>query len=273
MTAVRVYNAAGPRSKSPKDLRTLLATPVPVITIGSVSLAASTGNKAKKYWVDPASGTSLNSMGLPNKGIAYYERLLPTFIKDAHAAGKKVRVSIVGSRTSEYVELVRRLRKLDIDQIEVNTSCPNVWNGTKQKRIASFDLDLLEKLVSATLKVAKGLPLDYKLSPYSDPEMLRKVALLLRRHAGIRAVVTANTFPNAYSALTGLAGMGGDGYRHIVLGQVKQFRQVLPARIKIVALGGASSKKHVADYVAAGAAEVQVGTHYFKNGPGVFKKL
>lgn len=273
MLRIPVYNAACPRSKEPADLEALLATRIPVITVGSISLEKQGGNRAKAYRSDPETGLSLNSFGLPNRGLAYYEKYLPAFIEKARIRRKKVRASIVARHPREFAALVRRLRHLGVDQIEVNVSCPNVWDGKIQKGIIAFSPALLCRVVVSAGRAARGFPLDYKVPPYSDPGLLARVATIFNAAPGVRAVVTANTFPNAWSRKTGLAGLGGSPFRAIVLGQVVQFRKLLRPGIRVVAIGGVSSPEHVREYRAAGAAEVQVGTQYFEQGARVFARL
>jgi len=99
-------------------------------------------------------------MGLPNRGITFYESFLPVFIKRAHQRNKRVRVSIVASTPREYGELVRRCLKIGIDEIEVNTSCPNVWKGSKQKEIPAFNTILLNEIIKESSKAARKFKLD-----------------------------------------------------------------------------------------------------------------
>lgn len=273
MSRARVYNAAGPRSKELADLRKLLATSVPVIQVGSVSVHASEGNTYKRYFEDATTGTTLNSFGLPNRGLAYYEKELPAFIQKAHRLRKKVRVNIVGSRPKEYGVLARTFARIGVDEIEINAGCPNVWKGGKQKRIPAFDLQLLEAIVDEATAAGGKVRYDVKLSPYSDPELLRQVARLLGRKRRLTGVVLCNTFPNAYAAKAGLAGLGGGAFHHIVLGQVYQFRDLLPRRMKVVGLGGARNSETVRNFLKAGADEVQVGSYYHSRGPSVFRNL
>ena len=120
-----------------------------------------------------------------------------------------------------------------------------------------------------------------KLSPYSDPVSLGAIAAIINRSQIVRAVTSANTFPNAFSfnvegeqaidPAGGLAGMAGEALKPIGLGQVKQLRAVLPEAIAIIGVGGISEKQDVLDYLRAGADATQITTAYINFGPSVFK--
>jgi dihydroorotate dehydrogenase (fumarate) len=71
----------------------------------------------------------------------------------------------------------------------------------------------------------------------------------------------------------GLAGVAGSALKPISLGQVQQFRTLLPESFDIIGVGGISTGRDVLDYLRAGADSVQVGTHYFQNGPRVFSEI
>lgn len=266
------YNAAGIRSKEIEDLEKLLDSKISVITIGSITLEPRSGNKVKTYWLEESSGDTLNSIGLENRGLEHYKNILPKFLAVAESRGKKVRVSVAANSPGEYTTLVKGFLDIGIKEIEINGSCPNVWEEGKQKVIPTFNISLLKEIVEAVSSVSQEPIFDYKLSPISDPKLVQGIASLFSEVQHIRAVVTSNTFPNAYSDKTGLAGLGGSAMRHIALGQVNQFRKLLPARIKLVGVGGISNRRHVEEFSAAGAEETQVGSYYFQNGPKIFEE-
>lgn len=268
LVSMLVYNAAGPRSKELSDIQALLLTSIPKVTIGSITLEPGKGNPGTTFWKN--AGTTLNSVGLKNRGLAYYEKTLSRIIGSIN---KKLRASIASDAPSGYAKLAAAFLRLGIEEIEVNASCPNVWKAGKQKSIATYDGELLTTIIKALEKVSSRKVFDIKLSPISDPTALRSVARIIAGARHVRAVVTSNTFPNAYDEHIGLAGMGGAALRHIALGQVRQFRVLLPKRIVIVGVGGISTHEHIRQFHRAGADEVQIGSYYFEKGPGVFAKL
>jgi dihydroorotate dehydrogenase (fumarate) len=270
---IPIANAAGPKSKELPDIEKLLRTPLDAITIGSITLGPNAGNSRQFYWADNKTGATLNSLGLPNKGLAHYQKILPGVIQSAQAKGKRVRVSIAGSHPAEYAALAKELARFDIDGLEINASCPNVWHGTRQRRIPSFDLPLLQSILTQAAKAAPGHMFDIKVSPVSDPVFLSKLCTVLSDTKCVRAVVTSNTFPNALGPNGRLSGLGGTPLRFVALGQVRQLRTLLPKRIKVTGVGGISTRKHIREYAQAGADGVQVGSHYFKHGAQVFHTL
>ena len=69
----------------------------------------------------------LNSVGLQNKGIDYFEKNIYPVISGYDT---NVIVNINGSYVEDYIALAERINKLDkIPAIELNISCPNVKMG------------------------------------------------------------------------------------------------------------------------------------------------
>lgn len=264
-----VYNAAGPTSKELSDIRALMEAPMEKITIGSVTKRRNRPDSPGAYVTDKA-GTTLNAIGLKNRGIRHYLETLPQTLAQT---SKVIRVSIAGTTPDEYRDMAQKLIGIGITEIEINVSCPNVWRKGAQKRIPSYDPDALTRIIRSLDALRRTRTFDYKLSPVADPAQLESIAKILSHSRCIRGVVTTNTFPNAFADTIGLAGLGGSALRHIALGQVYQLRKLLPKRITLVGVGGISSKQHVEQFKAVGADEVQVGSHYFANGPNVFTKL
>jgi dihydroorotate dehydrogenase (fumarate) len=67
--------------------------------------------------------------------------------------------------------------------------------------------------------------------------------------------------------------VGGEFLRPIALGQVKQFRAVLPKDVAVVGIGGVSIRAHVDQYLAMGAAAVGLTTAYRIGGADIFSYL
>lgn len=69
----------------------------------------------------------LNSVGLQNKGIDYFEKNIYPKISEYNT---NVIVNINGSYIEDYIALAERIDKLEkIPAIELNISCPNVKMG------------------------------------------------------------------------------------------------------------------------------------------------
>lgn len=280
-----VMNAAG-TCKSLDDVRDLARSAAAAIVVGSITVAARTGNSGATYHA--GDGFSLNALGLPNRGLAYYVEQLPQMVGAAHDAGKPLILSVAGFGVDDYAEAAAAVAPTGVDVLELNLACPNVWDGGAQKRIACFDPGQTAAILSAVdaaLRAApKPVPYGVKISPFSDPAALADLAAVLgtatATGGGPGYVCSSNTFPNglAYDDAgrpvigVELAGLAGPALRPIALGQVHQLRRLLPAAVELVGAGGVSSGRDVADFLRAGASAVQVATAYWNRDgdPAVF---
>jgi dihydroorotate dehydrogenase (fumarate) len=285
-----LMNAAG-TCKSLDEVDTLARSAVSAVVVGSITRQARTGNSGNVYHT--GSFFSLNALGLPNPGLAYYREQLPHMVSLAHGAGKPLIVSIAGFSAPEYAQLAYEVALTGIDLIELNLACPNVWDGGTQKRIPCFDNDQTAAIctqVGHALEAVVGTtpgshlttrsnhlppPFGIKISPFSDPSALASLAGLVgtlsRGPHGPRFVSAVNTFPNAL-ALTGtqrpvvdaeLAGLGGPALRPVALGQVRQLRQLLPATVALIGVGGVTDGGDIVDFLHAGASAVQAATAFW----------
>ncbi len=287
---LKLGNAAGV-VKYPQDLNPLLKIPSDIlsaITLGSYTPEERQGNSGNTYWDNDFNApTSLNSLGLPNPGIKKAVEFLHKSCEEISKSNKSPRVSIAGFTVTDYRDMVKKLLGHGLSEIELNLGCPNIRDHGEQKPIFAFQPKLIAEILETVYKVSDhlGAPsIALKLSPYSDPYLLREVAkVIAERRNMVQTVVTSNTYPNGYGfkrdglplidANDGYAGIGGEALKHIALGQVRQFRQLLPREIAIIGVGGVSNGKDVKDLEHAGASFVQVGTSFFKYGPKVFGEI
>lgn len=285
-----VMNAAG-TCKRTEDVERLSRSAAAAIVIGSMTVLPREGNSGQVYQQASGGRFSLNSLGLPNGGKDYYMKALPETVKIAHDAGKPLLASAAGFSPSEYAELATLALDAGADLVELNLGCPNVWQGSDQKPIASFNPDLVGEILGEVQEaIGTEKPVSVKLSPYSDPELLTTIAGRIANSPLVKVVTTTNTFPNAFGfdqqgrpliRVTGqadeaLAGLGGPAMKAIGLGQVMQFRKLLPERIQIIGVGGISTGSDIQEYLQVGAIAVQVATAYLRDGQhdeNVFSRL
>jgi dihydroorotate dehydrogenase (fumarate) len=285
-----LMNAAG-ECKKLEQVMDLSRSATAAIVMGSITPLPRLGNEGETYHRDE--GYALNSRGLPNPGIPAYERDIPKMSEVANAHDKPLVVSIAGFSFRDYDLMAELMVRTQIQTVEVNLGCPNVWDDGKQKRIPCFDPDATCAILKSVDKIlGDKCNIWVKVSPFSDPALLAEVASAISGckadsamsgYGGITAVVTSNTFPNAFAIdrnnaprITngiGLAGMSGEAMKPIGLGQVVQFRQALPESISVIGVGGITSGRDIHDYLISGATAVQIGTHYFDHGPSVFSSL
>lgn len=270
-----VMIGAGP-IKLPQHVIEIAKSNSAAVIVGSITVKPRNGNVGKNHF--QGNGFWLNSKGLPNNGLNYYEENLPQMIRNSHKYNKPLIVSIAGFSKEEYWKLANSINKLAVDVIEVNLGCPNVMKRGKHQPIISFNEELVEQVLSGI-----AVTIWVKLSPFSDPEKLAKIAKIISKHKNVSAVVSTNTFPNAFgfnlsgkSAIDvadGYGGMSGQSLKPIGLGQVRQLRQILPSSIAVIGSGGIETANDVNDYLKAGAIATQITSGYFKNGPTVFSKV
>jgi dihydroorotate dehydrogenase (NAD+) catalytic subunit len=216
------------------------------------------GNPTPRVTETP--GGMLNSIGLQNPGVdAVVEKYAATW------AGWKVPVivNVSGESVSDYVEVTRRLEGVPgVAAIELNISCPNVGRGGLQFAI---DADAAGEVTAAVRRVT-DLPLLVKLSP--NVADIRPIARAIA-DAGADALTAINTLsgiavaPERDRPLLGnvYGGLSGPAIKPVALRIVYETAQTV--RIPIVAIGGITELADVLDFLAVGAAAVQVGTAIF----------
>ncbi len=267
-----LLNAAGVMCTTKKELEALLSSDADAIIVKTMTLLPREGNPEPRLYYD--SDISINSMGLPNKGVDYYCKLLP----DLKKYGKPVFASISGFSEDEFCRLLEKVNKAGFDTIEVNLSCPNV----EAKKIFAYDLDLTLKLVEKLRKMTSR-PLGLKLPPYTERWQIKKLAdgflkigvdfITLSNSWPLGCIVDAQKESLVIKPNQGIGGLGGKFFKHIVLGQVRLFYQVFKGRVKIIAVGGVSSGKDVYEYALVGANGVGIGTRLLWEGENVFKRV
>ncbi|HET9456933.1 MAG TPA: dihydroorotate dehydrogenase [Candidatus Limnocylindrales bacterium] len=210
--------------------------------------------------VTESPGGMLNSIGLQNPGVdAAIEKYAATW------AGWRtpVIVNVAGESVADYVEVARRLDGVPgVAAIELNISCPNVGRGGLQ-----FAIDAgAAGEVTAAVRRATDLPLLVKLSP--NVADVRPIARAIA-DAGADALTAVNTLsgiavaPSRTKPLLGnvYGGLSGPAIKPIALRIVYEVAQVVD--VPVVAIGGVTELGDVLDFLAVGAAAVQVGTAIF----------
>ena len=269
--------------KTVDHVRKLSRSLAGAIVVGSITKEERSGNSGNVFWA--SNGAALNSLGMPNGGAPYLKANLREMVQIAHDAGKALVVNVAGFNPEEYVELTALALELGADAVEENLGCPNVVQGDgSRKPIASFDPGVMNRIISLIeIIVGKDAPIWIKVSPYSDPGLLKKCAAIISELPVVKVVTAVNTFPSAYGldkngkSIIGVghAGLMGPPLKHIGLGQIKQWRAALPERIQLIGVGGISSGKDIEDYATVGADGFQMTTELLKSGdldPAAFER-
>jgi dihydroorotate dehydrogenase (NAD+) catalytic subunit len=225
----------------------------------TITVAPRQGNPPPRLWETPAG--LINSIGLPNKGLAgFLEGDLPQLAE----LPVPLCVSVMGFSRDELAELVGAVaERPEVALVELNFSCPNVESGT----IMGADPDETARAVER-LRPLTEKPLIVKLTPNAtDPGAVAAAA----EDAGADAVSLINTLRGMALAPgtdrpwlgAGSGGVSGPAVRAIALAQVAEVSRRVA--IPVIGMGGVQSGRHAADFLAAGAVCVAVGTESFRD--------
>jgi dihydroorotate dehydrogenase (NAD+) catalytic subunit len=225
----------------------------------TITLEPREGNPPPRLWETP--GGLINSIGLPNKGL---DGFLASDLPELAALPVPLVVSVMGFSRDELATLVAAAGARDeVAMLELNVSCPNVETGLVMGADPAETALAVERVRPETEK-----PLIVKLTPNAaDPAAVALAA----QETGADAVSLVNTLKGmALHPKTGepwlggrTGGVSGPAVRAIALEQVA----AVAARVEIpvIGMGGIASGRHAADFLAAGASAVAVGTESFRD--------
>lgn len=252
--------------KTPATTKQWLSV-APVVS-GSYTPHQRDGNAGRVLYPDTleaflAQGFGLNSYSMPNQGTASD---LPNELAAMPTTNPMI-VSIAGFEAWHYYAGVYAVHaNATTAAIELNFGCPNTQGDHPD--ILSFNPEGVRDILQGMASNDYGKPLWLKFSPYSNPQDLLRMAAVVnwaQTELGLDlAVVTCNTFPNAYAgpgaidANAGLAGLSGAALKPIALGQVVQWRRALDPAIPVIGAGGIITGNDVMEFLQAGASAVEL---------------
>lgn len=224
----------------------------------TVTVEPRQGNPPPRLWELP--GGLINSIGLPNKGLAgYVEHDLPRLA----ALPVPLFVNVMGFTREEVATLVEAFdARAEVAALELNVSCPNVETGLIMGADPTETAALVARVRPLTAK-----PLIVKLTPNAtDPGAVAEAA----EAAGADAVSLVNTLrgmaldPRTREPWLGgrTGGVSGAAVRAIALAQVDDVARRVA--IPVVGMGGVQRGRDAADLLDAGATIVAVGTESFR---------
>eukprot|EP00949_MAST-11_sp_MAST-11-sp1_P004028 g4028.t1 len=291
-----IYNASGPRSGTLEALQKIASSGAGAVLSKSATLKSQKGNPLPRVVRDVDLGPeicagSMNSEGLPNKGIEFYvSNEVTAAVKNAAAAaglpGKPYITSLSGLSLNDNIEMLKRAMSCEaVSAVELNLACPNVPG----KPVIAYDFDQMREVLEAVSECMKSLPekkaLGVKLAPYFDMPHFRMASEIINSHSDIISfVVTTNTIGNALfvdvenemamiAPKGGFGGLGGGFVKHTALANVRKLRELLNPQIDLVGVGGVSSGKDAFSMILCGATAVQVGTCHWTEGAACFARI
>ena len=232
----------------------------------TITLAPREGNPPPRLWETPAG--LINSIGLPNKGL---DGFLASDLPELAELPVPLVVSVMGFSRDELGTLVAGVGDRDeVALIELNVSCPNVETGL----IMGADPAETARAVES-IRPLTGKPLIVKLTPNAtDPAAVARAA----QEAGADAVSLINTLkgmaldPRSAAPWLGgtTGGLSGPAVRAVALEQVSSVARAV--ELPVIGMGGIASARHAAEFLAAGARCVAVGTESFRD-PGAGRRV
>ena len=269
-------NSSGVHCMTTTDLEELAASEAGSFVTKSATLAPREGNPEPRY-VDLALG-SINSMGLPNKGLDYYLNFALEK-QEAIAPEAPFFFSVAGMSVEENIELLRKIEASNFRGItELNLSCPNV-PGKPQ---VAYDFPLTEQILEQVFSFFTK-PLGVKLPPYFDLAHFDQMAEILNKFPltyinsinsiGNGLYIDPETEAVVIKPKEGFGGIGGEYVKPTALANVRAFATRLKPEINVIGTGGIRSGQDAFEHLLCGATMLQIGTELQKEGPAIFARL
>ncbi|WP_122646993.1 dihydroorotate oxidase [Enterococcus mediterraneensis] len=267
-------NASGVHCMTHEELDELAASKAGAFITKSATLESRAGNPEPRYFDVPLG--SINSMGLPNKGLDYY---LDYALSYQEKQTRPLFFSVAGMSVEENLEMLWVIQKSNFNGItELNLSCPNV-PGKPQ---VAYDFPLTKTILTEVFQFFTK-PLGVKLPPYFDMAHFDEMAEILNQFP-LTYVNSINSIGNGLyidpmtesvviKPKDGFGGIGGEYVKPTALANVRAFYTRLNPSIKIIGTGGIRSGQDAFEHLLCGATMLQVGTELHKEGPAIFERL
>ncbi|CCD26186.1 dihydroorotate dehydrogenase NDAI_0H00120 [Naumovozyma dairenensis CBS 421] len=269
-------NASGVHCMTTKDLDELATSEAGAFITKSATTSLREGNPEPRYFSVPLG--SINSMGLPNKGIDYYLSYVLERQRKFPDEGP-IFFSVAGMSVEENLKLLKIIQESDFKGItELNLSCPNV-PGKPQ---VAYDFELTKEILEKVFSFFKK-PLGIKLPPYFDFAHFDIMADILNQFP-LSYVNSINSIGNGLyvdidkesvviKPKNGFGGIGGEYVKPTALANVRAFYTRLNKNIKIFGTGGITTGKDAFEHLLCGATMLQIGTELQKDGISVFDRV
>lgn len=250
------------------------------VEVGTITPRPQTGNPRPRVFRHAETGSVINAMGFPSKGVQVASANLARFRKQGRHRLGLLGVNIGKNKeTADAVvdyEAVLDAVTSFADYITVNISSPNT-PGLRDLQKPEFLEPLLKRLLARRARIAqvaghiRPLPLLVKLSPDNDDVQTREVADVLVK-AGVDGVILTNTtlarpsvLPTDFAARVG--GLSGRLLAERSRTCLAAFKELVGESLTLVSAGGIDSGAEAQARLEAGAKLVQLYTALVFEGP------
>lgn len=251
------------------------------IEVGTVTPRPQPGNPAPRLFRLPKDKALINRMGFNNQGVDYLARKLENLqLRPAIIGGNigKNKVTPNEESVNDYLVCMQRLHDL-VDYFTVNVSSPNT-PGLRALQEKEPLLRLLDSLQEYNQGRKTPKPLLLKIAPDLSQEALMDVVSVVSE-VELDGIIATNTTLSRTGLHTdsneiekiGDGGLSGAPLTLMARNTVAELRNNLPEDIKIIGVGGVSTKMHYKKMLDAGADMVQLFTGFIYEGPAIVGKL
>lgn len=229
---------------------------------------------ADNNFAEPISIT--NSFGVPSKDAAVWQEDVKKAISYA-GKGQVLVLSFMGTVkenqtadefVADYGLAARQAMATGAKILETNLSCPNIGN----EGLVCYNLEMTEKVCAAVRAEIGETPLILKVGYYKSDEDIKKLVEIAEKYA--QAISLINTIPvevvdkDGNQALPGKnrlkSGVCGASIKWAGLEMVERLRKIIGNRqqetVKIIGVGGVTTKEDYFEYLEAGADAVMSAT-------------
>jgi dihydroorotate dehydrogenase (NAD+) catalytic subunit len=202
----------------------------------------------------------LNSVGLQNKGIEYFEKNIYPRVSEYNT---NVIVNVNGNYIEDYVALAERINKLEkIPAIELNISCPNVKMGGMAFGTNPDSAREVTKAVRSVynktliVKLSPNVTNIVEFAKIAEEEGADSISLI---NTLLGMAIDIKTLKPSISTITG--GLSGPAIKPVALRMVWQVAKAV--NIPVIGIGGIMNSDDAIEFILAGASAIQVGTASF----------